>query len=106
MVISLTSLHRYLFTHIIIHKAAIGRDIYALAGVGDTDNIIRHLLKLPITDIDKIIIKTIEIMENNGLYESISRYNSNYLLLCSTSQSLSYLMFLGILVCLLVKICY
>ena len=50
------------------------RDIASLAAVGDIDNIIRRLPKLSSADMDKTIIKTIEIMENNGLYESISRY--------------------------------
>ncbi len=50
------------------------RDIASLAAVGDIDNIVRRLPNLSSADMDKTIIKTIEIMENNGLYESISRY--------------------------------
>lgn len=60
----------YLFTYI----GVVERDIASLAAVGDTDSIIRRLPKLSPADMDKTIIKTIEIMEINGLYESISRY--------------------------------
>lgn len=59
-----------LFTYI----GLVERDISSLAAVGDTDSIIRRLPKLSPADMDKTIIKTIEIMEINGLYESISRY--------------------------------
>jgi len=64
-------------TTLLLHVGIVEKDIAALAAVGDTDSIIRRLIKLPLKEIDENIVKTIGIMEKNGLYESISRYTSN-----------------------------